>query len=288
MNDKLKSFSSSAIGIAMMVGFVVIIMFFIKGGVWLSEKIFPILYYCFGFTVWIFLLVLLPLAFFRKTRSISSQGMYLSSFVFGATLWVSCFLLTYNLWGAFALFIGLAFMGIGVVPIALLATLFNGMWSTFGEIVLTLAMTYGARALSIYVATKCKDTEKSIVKPQIDNDAILIVDDERNFLDVLSQELNDAGFNNIDTAENGMIAINKLEAGKYKLVLTGLNMPVLDGFSLLKFIKENMPLTKSVVISGLHDDAIVAQAMELGAFAYFKKPPNVDQLIATVKRIMRD
>jgi two-component system chemotaxis response regulator CheY len=125
-------------------------------------------------------------------------------------------------------------------------------------------------------------------KKHWDNNAILIVDDDPNFLNILSGFLNEEGFNNIDRAENGLIAIEKLQSSRYKLVLLGLIMPVLDGFGVLRFIKENLPLTKAVVISGaLSDDANISHAMELGAFAYFKKPIDANQLTATVTSIMR-
>jgi CheY-like chemotaxis protein/very-short-patch-repair endonuclease len=124
-------------------------------------------------------------------------------------------------------------------------------------------------------------------KKHLDNEAILLVDDEPIFLDYLSAFLKEKGFNNTDRAENGQIAIEKLQSGRYKLVLLGLIMPILDGFGVLRFIKENLPLTKAVVISGKHDEATVSLVMELGAFACYNKPCNFDQLTLTVTSIMR-
>lgn len=58
------------------------------------------------------------------------------------------------LWGGIAVFIGLFLLGVGVVPIAMLATLFNGMWSTLGELFLLLILTFGSRFLGIYLVEK--------------------------------------------------------------------------------------------------------------------------------------
>jgi hypothetical protein len=58
-------------------------------------------------------------------------------------------LLTWMLWGGFAVFIGLFLMGIGVVPIAMAATLFKGMWAELGLLVLAVVLTFGLRTLGI-------------------------------------------------------------------------------------------------------------------------------------------
>lgn len=87
------------------------------------------------------------------------MGMVIASYVFGATLWIWGLLLTYTLWGGVALFIGLFLMGVGVVPIAMLATMFNGMWSEFGQLVFLLAMTVGARAFGAYNIVKYEEQQ---------------------------------------------------------------------------------------------------------------------------------
>lgn len=125
-------------------------------------------------------------------------------------------------------------------------------------------------------------------KKHLDDEAILIVDDEPTFLYILSAELKEKGFNSIDKAENGQIAIEKLQSRKYRLVLLGLKMPVLDGFGVLSFIKENLLSTKAVVISGFATDASISRAWELGAYDFFTKPYDVDQLILTVTKIMKE
>jgi len=65
--------------------------------------------------------------------------------VFGATLWMEGLLLTLAIWGVGAVFIGLFLAGVGVVPIAMLATLIKGMWGPLIELVLLTIMTFGSR-----------------------------------------------------------------------------------------------------------------------------------------------
>jgi hypothetical protein len=79
-------------------------------------------------------------------------ALFFASYVFGATLWMEGLLLTLFIWGLGAVFIGLCVVGIGVVPIAMLATLLKGMWGPLIELVLLTIMTFGSRACAISLA----------------------------------------------------------------------------------------------------------------------------------------
>lgn len=154
MWDKLKSAGAIMGGIALLIGLLLLPVLIIYGSAVVGAKIYPWLTTVSSFALLVVLLVLLPLAFFRKTRLVSSSGMILASYVFGLTLWVYGLLLTLNLWGFLAVLIGLFMFGVGVVPIAMLATLFKGMWETFGELVLTTVLTFGTRFAGVWIASK--------------------------------------------------------------------------------------------------------------------------------------
>jgi|HigsolmetaAR206D_1030411.scaffolds.fasta_scaffold08920_3 hypothetical protein len=128
----------AAVGIA-------IVIAFILGGVWVSKHLLPWLTVTSFVVFAIVIFVLLPLAIPRATRGFSSISMLIASYVFGATLWMFGLLLTYFTWGVVAVIIGLVFFGVGVVPIALLATLFKGMWGPFFTLILLAIATYGCR-----------------------------------------------------------------------------------------------------------------------------------------------
>jgi len=124
---------------------------FIFGSAWASSKLLPwfsvLTWLAFGLVVFVFL----PLSIPRATRGFSSVALLILSYVFGATLWMEGLLLTLFIWGLGAVFVGLFIAGVGVVPIAILATLIKGMWGPLIELVLLTIMTFASRfgALSL-------------------------------------------------------------------------------------------------------------------------------------------
>jgi hypothetical protein len=154
LKEKFNNIAWTIAGIIIMLVIVFIPFIFIKGGVWLSAKVYPWLVIIMNFSMVISLFILSPLSFFKKTRGIAGVGLIYLSYVFGVTLWVWSFFLTYTLWGTIALIIGLFIMGLGVIPIAILATIFNGAWSELGHLILGIVMTFGTRFFGAYIATR--------------------------------------------------------------------------------------------------------------------------------------
>lgn len=138
--------------LAMTVIGAVMLAFYIKGGLWLSERALPWAFVIsiVGFCVVIFLL--LPLAIPRKTRSFSSTSIFVISYVFGTTLWMLGFLFSYKAWGLTGVTIGILLGGVGVVPVALLATLIKGAWAGFSLLVGLIIMTYASRVGALRLA----------------------------------------------------------------------------------------------------------------------------------------
>jgi hypothetical protein len=132
------------------VGIVIVTLFF-YGAAWASSKLLP----WFSMLTWvafaIVVFILLPLAIPRATRGFSSVAMFIASYVFGVTLWMVGLLLTLSIWGITAVIIGIVLGGVGVVPIAMLATLVHGYWLPLVELVLLTIATFGCRigALSL-------------------------------------------------------------------------------------------------------------------------------------------
>lgn len=71
--------------------------------------------------VGIVVVILLPMAIFRATRSAAGTGIFFSSYIFGLTTWFLGAAVTFVTWGWVGLLIGLLFFGVGVVPIGILA-----------------------------------------------------------------------------------------------------------------------------------------------------------------------
>ena len=78
--------------------------------------------------------------------------------------------------------------------------------------------------------------------------------------------------------ENGREAVAAIEAGKGDILLLDLTMPVMDGFEVLKYIRENDLPTLPIVISGDIQPESHKQVMALGAVAFIKKPVDAAEL----------
>jgi hypothetical protein len=100
------------------------------------------------------LIIALPISFFRKARVLSGNTILYSSWVFGLQLWLSGLMLTWQIWGLGVALLGILFLGVGVVPIAMLATLFNGKWFELLQLILSIVLVFGSRLLGAYIVSK--------------------------------------------------------------------------------------------------------------------------------------
>jgi DNA-binding NtrC family response regulator len=117
---------------------------------------------------------------------------------------------------------------------------------------------------------------------------ILIVDDDRNLRETLSELLEGAGYR-IRTAANGSEAISLLQASIPDLTLCDWKMPGVGGEQFLKRLEsEGILTTMPVIIMTAHGTGPNAmQAMQLGAYDFVTKPLDMDQALATVARALR-
>lgn len=100
---------------------------------------------------------------------------------------------------------------------------------------------------------------------------ILVVDDEPLILNALSIYLKKMGYN-IDIAQDGKIAEEKLMTGSYDLVLTDLKMPNIDGRQLLQFMAKKFPDIPKIVLTGYGEDEDIIVALKAGANDFLFKP----------------
>lgn len=143
-----KNFAGMALGLMFFIGMIALGVAFLIGAaafsVWVLKWTFP----AFMIVAGVSALLLLPLALIPPTRMLSAIGFLFASFVFGAILWLWAMAYTYSAWGLLGLIIGLFLGGIGVVPIALVASLFHGDWGNLGLFLVTIVLTVGSRALA--------------------------------------------------------------------------------------------------------------------------------------------
>jgi len=100
---------------------------------------------------------------------------------------------------------------------------------------------------------------------------VLIVDDDSGIRHLLDEFLRSKGYRTLQ-AENGERGVELARAEKPTVVLLDVAMPGMDGLATLKRIRENDPHMGVVMATAHHDDKLVRQAMELGAYGYVLKP----------------
>src|SRR5262249_13546828 len=148
------------LGIGMSVGLVILGLMYIQGIGWVSVRIYEYLVVVNSIVFLLSLFIFLPCAIFRLTRKIAAFGLYGASYVFGITVWIYGFLVTYAAWGLVGVFIGLVFGGVGVVPLGMIAGGLHGEWDVVGQLVLGIALTFGARAIALWLAVKIDQHEE--------------------------------------------------------------------------------------------------------------------------------
>lgn len=115
---------------------------------------------------------------------------------------------------------------------------------------------------------------------------VLIVDDEAVIRDTLGDYLKDAGYQ-IDKAENGRVALDKLRENEYDLALVDIQMPQMDGLTFLEK-SEGLRSEMAVVIVTAHRDFDTAvQALRMGAADFLNKPVKMEELDAVIEKALR-
>ena len=85
-------------------------------------------------------------------------------------------------------------------------------------------------------------------------------------------------------AENGQVAVSKYDTLKPDVVLMDITMPVMDGISAVKEIRQRDPGAKIVMCSALGQQTMVLEALKAGAKDFIVKPFQPDKILATVKK----
>ena len=113
---------------------------------------------------------------------------------------------------------------------------------------------------------------------------LLIVDDDNLVRENLHELL--SASHECHTADRAEQAFAYLDIETYDVVLTDLAMPRLSGRDLLSHIQAKHPTTPVIVISGMFEEDDAREIIDAGAFAYFAKPFNLDEIEAAVDRAM--
>jgi DNA-binding NtrC family response regulator len=113
----------------------------------------------------------------------------------------------------------------------------------------------------------------------------LLVEDEANMVRTLAKILERKGYS-VDAASTGEEALQRLSERTYDLLITDLNMPVMDGLQLLREMKERQIAPATIVLTGHGTIASAVEAMKLGAGDYLIKPCHPDELLMVAARLL--
>ncbi len=112
---------------------------------------------------------------------------------------------------------------------------------------------------------------------------VLLVDDEKEFVQTLSQRLQIRQINS-DVVYSGEDALETVHRDGAEVMVLDLKMPGIDGFQVLREIKKSKPDIEVIILTGHGTEKDKETCMELGAFAYLQKPADIDLLAETMKQ----
>ncbi len=117
---------------------------------------------------------------------------------------------------------------------------------------------------------------------------ILVVDDEVSIREMIKKGLSQMGEFNVETAQNGVEAIEKIEKEIFDLVLTDLKMPEMDGLELLRNIKGTRPEVMVILMTAYGSIETAVEAMKMGANDYITKPINFEDLLLHISKVQKE
>ena len=111
--------------------------------------------------------------------------------------------------------------------------------------------------------------------------SILVVDDESTLRLTTKARLQAKGFD-VDVAEDGEIALEKLRGKTFDIVLLDINMPRLNGLQTLEAIVREYPATDVVMLTSFADFSLAIECLKKGAKDYLVKPIDAQELLSKI------
>lgn len=123
----------------------------------------------------------------------------------------------------------------------------------------------------------------------MDKKKILVVDDEDGICQLIKENLELRGGFEVDTASNGRDGLKSAKAIKPDLIILDIRMPKMDGFEVLKRLKDDMSTMAIPVImlSALEDDASKIKSSQLYSDFYMTKPLKIAELQSKVEQVLK-
>lgn len=116
---------------------------------------------------------------------------------------------------------------------------------------------------------------------------ILIVDDLATMRRIIKNALKQLGFLNVEEAEDGQLALNKLRLGGFHFVISDWNMPNMSGIDLVKAIRQDpaLKIIPFIMLTAQAEQKHVMEAIQAGANTYMVKPFTAEILKEKIDKI---
>jgi len=111
---------------------------------------------------------------------------------------------------------------------------------------------------------------------------VLLVDDERAFVDTLAQRLKMRELN-VSTVYDGEQALSYVKGIEPDVMVLDLKMPGLHGIEVLREVKKDFPHMQVIILTGHGTDRDAEEAKRLGGFDFMRKPADIDNLVRRIK-----
>ena len=134
--------------------------------------------------------------------------------------------------------------------------------------------------------------EAAVTHKKLQDIRILIADDDKLILRLITDVLNHLGFSDTTHANTGREAINLIKRQKFDFVITDWRMPDLEGIGLIQFIRSSgecpSPRIPIILLTGNAGSNYIYQARDAGVTEYMIKPFSAQQLVRRIKAIIEN
>ena len=119
------------------------------------------------------------------------------------------------------------------------------------------------------------------------NSTVVVVDDDRDYLEILGRKLAEIGFKRVRLEDSSVKLAGEFKKGlTFDLALIDITMPEMDGVSLLETIKSNSPSTECIMVTAINEARIAVECLNKGAYDYLVKPVATEDLSLAIKRTL--
>lgn len=122
------------------------------------------------------------------------------------------------------------------------------------------------------------------------NIRVLIVDDQPGVRQIIADVLRAANFRNVAYAENGKVALKKMEDERPDVILLDWDMPIMTGYDFLKTVRGDSKndLIPIIMLTAHNEEQDVVEAVSAGATSYILKPFAPDTLYKKLEQVLGD